>query len=116
MIRRRHLLGQKRSAKRELPLPDSSSAALAARLISDSSSPMDRLAKRELAAQVRKAIAELDDHDQEILLLRTYEGFSHQEAALILGIETEAARQRLTRALLRLNRLLKRRGIEGAGP
>jgi DNA-directed RNA polymerase specialized sigma24 family protein len=53
----------------------------------------------------------MSDVDREIILLRTLEGLSNDEAAYLLEIAPEAAKKRYTRALLRLHKLLKERGI-----
>jgi RNA polymerase sigma-70 factor (ECF subfamily) len=50
------------------------------------------------------AMTELSDDDQEVLRLRAYEGLTAPEIAVALGISTEAAKKRVTRALGRLRR------------
>lgn len=61
-------------------------------------------------------MSQLSELDQEILLLRSFEGLTNQEAAQVLGIEPVAASRRLGRALLRLRKLLQECGVrESAG-
>jgi len=61
--------------------------------------------------RVSEAIAELGEIDREILMMRSFEGLSYDEAACILEIEPAAARKRYGRALLRLRKLLDDRGL-----
>ncbi len=104
-MRRRHVDVQARSVNREVPLPEQSSVLLAAKALA-SASPSQLVMKEELADHVRQALAELSEMDQEILLIRNYEGLSIDESAQVLGIERDAARKRHTRALLRLRNVL----------
>jgi DNA-directed RNA polymerase specialized sigma24 family protein len=59
-------------------------------------------------------VARLPEADQEILLLRTYEGLSNQEAAYVLGLDPATASKRHGRAVLRLHRLLVEDGLTGS--
>jgi DNA-directed RNA polymerase specialized sigma24 family protein len=43
---------------------------------------------------VRSAVARLAERDREILLLRSFEGLSNQEAAQVLGVQPDTASQR----------------------
>jgi RNA polymerase sigma-70 factor (ECF subfamily) len=60
---------------------------------------------------VSQAVARLPEDDQEILLLRTHEGMSNQEAAYVLGLDPATASKRHGRAVLRLHRLLIEFGL-----
>jgi RNA polymerase sigma-70 factor, ECF subfamily len=111
MLRRRHLGAARRSLQREVRLPEGSSVALAQQLLAAGSTPSERLADRELARRVRLALAELNEADREILLLRNFEGLSNQEVAGVLEINGAAASQRYGRALLRLRSLLVDKGV-----
>jgi RNA polymerase sigma-70 factor, ECF subfamily len=106
MLRRRHLGAARRAAGREVPLPDTSSQALAS-LLARGSSPSERLRLQELQRRVQGALTELAEVDREVLLMRNYEGMEYEEIACILGIEAAAARKRHGRALLRLHRALQ---------
>jgi RNA polymerase sigma factor (sigma-70 family) len=66
-------------------------------------------AREELAA-IERVLAELPVASREILLLVGVEGFEPSQAAAVLGIQPEAARQRLARAR---NQLADR--LRGAG-
>jgi RNA polymerase sigma-70 factor (ECF subfamily) len=61
------------------------------------------------AAEVLRAMGELDDEDRELLLLVCWEALSPAEAARVLGISSLAARSRLHRARRRLQTLLEQR-------
>ena len=58
------------------------------------------------------ALARLPDTDREILLMRTFEGATFEEVALVLNVKPEAVRKRYGRALLRLHRLLLESGFK----
>jgi RNA polymerase sigma-70 factor (ECF subfamily) len=111
MARRQHLQAQRRSARREVPLPERSSLLLARQFLADGSTPSQKLGRLELAHRVRQAVARLPEADQEILLLRTYEGLTNQEAAYVLGLDPATASKRHGRAVLRLHRLLVESGL-----
>ena len=113
--RRRHLGAAGRSVEREVRLPDRSSRLLA-RQIWDRQNlarhdPTQGLSRQEVSRRVGEAIAELGEIDREILMMRSFEGLSYDEAACILEIEPAAARKRYGRALLRLRKLLDDRGL-----
>jgi RNA polymerase sigma-70 factor (ECF subfamily) len=110
-IRRRHVEAAQRSRDREVPLPDSSSWALAQQLLASGSTPSEHLDKREAAGRVRQAVAQLSEVDREILLMRNFEGMSNQEVAHVLQIDPATASQRFGRALLRLRKLLLSVGL-----
>ena len=111
MANRRHLGAARRSARRELPLPPDSSAALARKLLDPGPGPCQQAAQVELARLVRQAVAQVPEADREILLMRTFEGLPYDEIACVLGIESAAARRRHGRALLRLHDLLSEGGL-----
>ena len=56
----------------------------------------------------------LDAEDREILVLRHFEQMSGAEAALVLGIEHDAARKRYSRAVRWLRRHLEQVGAPEA--
>jgi RNA polymerase sigma-70 factor (ECF subfamily) len=114
--RRRHLGAAGRAIDREVGLPERSSVLLAQQLLAGGSTPSQRLSVEEAARQVRQALAELEEMDREVLLLRHLEGLAHEEAACILGIEPAAVRKRYGRALLRLRKLLVDRGLLESPP
>src|SRR6516164_5325558 len=99
-------MAARRSVAREVALPDQSSRLLAHQLVASGSTPSQQLARRELARQVRQALAQMNDFDRDILFMRNFEGLSYEEAASILDIDPAAARKRHGRALLRLHKLL----------
>src|SRR5215213_6284550 len=52
----------------------------------------------DLGIWVRDAIATLDDHDREVLMLREYEQLSYQEIAELRGVPLNTVRTQLFRA------------------
>jgi RNA polymerase sigma-70 factor, ECF subfamily len=111
LARRRHVQAGLRSVTREVLLPERSSLLLARPFLTAGSSPSQQLARRELVCRVSQAVALLSEADQEILLMRTYEGLSNQEAAYVLGLDPAVASKRQGRAVLRLHRLLVEGGL-----
>jgi RNA polymerase sigma-70 factor (ECF subfamily) len=71
---------------------------------------------REELAAIEQALAELPLASREILLLVGVEGLEPSQAAAVLGIEGDAARQRLARARAQLADRLERRGLPKAIP
>ncbi len=111
-LRRHHLGAECRAVGRETALPDDSSVNLAQKILADQGpEPGDQLVGRELARRVREALAQLDVTDQEVLLLRYFDGLNNQEVAQVLGLDTSAASKRYGRALLRLRKRLQDRGV-----
>lgn len=110
-LEREHLHAQIRSVNRELPLPDSSSLALAETLFSSTNTPLDQAMQKERAKIVRQSLARLADHDRDLLMLRVFDGLSNDEAALILDMKPETTKKRFTRALLKLRHLLNTAGL-----
>ena len=116
-LRRDHVTAARRSVTREVPLPDPLSLQLARRLLpggSSHGSPAARLARGELAAQMRQALAQLPDDDREILLLRYLDNLSNQECAALLEITPATASKRHGRAILRLHKVLLAMGLRGS--
>jgi RNA polymerase sigma factor (sigma-70 family) len=56
---------------------------------------------------IRRALAELDDEDREILMLREYDALSYAEIADALGLPLNTVRSRLFRARLTLKSKLE---------
>jgi RNA polymerase sigma-70 factor (subfamily 1) len=116
VARRRHVEAGRRAVGREEPLPDRSSLLMARRLFATTPSPSQQLQDRELAERVRDAVSQLPESDREILFLRTFEGLSNQEAALVLDLEPGTASKRHGRAILRLHQILKTGGFTESQP
>jgi RNA polymerase sigma-70 factor (ECF subfamily) len=107
---RRHIQAQKRSVRREEQrapaLPDESALELANRLLARGSSPSARLRREELRSLMQSALAQLAEHDREVLVLRHLEQLSTAEIAAVLGISEGAVYTRHLRALERVRSLL----------
>jgi RNA polymerase sigma-70 factor (ECF subfamily) len=111
-LHRQHVQAQKRSVRREEPgalaLPDESLAELAGRLVSNATSPSERLLRKEIQERIRAALTQLSGRDREVLELRHLEQLSVAETAAILGITQAGVKSRHLRALQRLQELLAR--------
>jgi RNA polymerase sigma-70 factor (ECF subfamily) len=108
---RRHRVSAKRSIDREQPLAvggemDRSAVELAAQLCDDRLTPAAAATQREMVRRVEQAIAQLNDQDAEIIVMRHYEQLSNQEVAQSLGLTEPAASMRYLRAVRRLRALL----------
>lgn len=112
MARRHHVEAGRRSVGREAPLPDGSSIQLGQKLFAATGpTPSQQLVQHELVSRVRLAVAQLDEEDREILLMRNFEGLSNHEVAQVLGLEPATASKRYGRTLLRLQKLLLSHGL-----
>ena len=110
-LHRRHLGAQGRDAGREVslyrgPMPEASSAAIAAQLIGRQTSPSQAAMRAERKLRLQEALNGMDPIDREVLVLRHYEQLTNGEAALVLGLDKSAASKRYARALIRLKDLL----------
>ena len=74
--------------------------------------PSKILQRQETVDRIRSLIDELSPTDREILTLRHAENLSGNEAAEVLGIDPNTARQRFGRALRRLHQKLLEHGIK----
>jgi RNA polymerase sigma-70 factor (ECF subfamily) len=109
---RRHLLTGKRDARREQGwrgdgASDESAHSLADLILVDDTSPSGRVLREERLSRLAAALEEITLTDREIILMRVYENLSNDDTAEALGIEPEAAKKRLTRAIRRLGELLR---------
>ncbi len=112
--RRRHLIADKRDARRECngvvaQNSNENSTTTAQVLLSDESSISGQMIRAEQHDQLEAALACLEGIDREIILLRIYENLTNQEVALILNIESSAASKRFLRATDRLGEILRSR-------
>ena len=87
-------------------LPAASSAALAAQLLGQHTSPTQAAVRAERLLRLQEALNTLDPMDREVLSLRHFEEMSLAETALSLGIQESAAAKRYIRALKRLKAIL----------
>lgn len=83
-----------------------SSLDLAAQLCDVELTPGAEALHRELASRFQAALAQLDEADREIVLMRHQEQLGNTEAAEILGLTPAAAGMRYLRALRRLRAAL----------
>jgi RNA polymerase sigma-70 factor (ECF subfamily) len=111
MLRRYHRTAARRSVDKEVGLPDASAFVLVNQLLAGGSAPSQHLLRSETARRVRNVMAQLQEADREILLMRNLEALTNQEVAEVLQIEPGAASQRYGRALLRLRKLLQASGL-----
>lgn len=114
---RRHRQAQRRSLDREQPLvptvlADHSSVELAGQLLDGEPTPASAAIREELSKRLESAIAQLDEDDREVVLMRHAEQLSNQEVAALLGLSEAAASMRYLRAVRRLRTAL----LPGSGP
>ena len=111
-VHREHLGRHVRDAGRDVHLggnrPQSSSVALAARLLGRLTSPSHAAERVELQARVQKALNSLEALDREVLWLRHFDELTNADTARILGLSEAAASNRYVRALKRLRPILVR--------
>lgn len=106
-LHRKHLGAQMRNAGRELGQPaHSQSHALSGLFVGHFTSPSHAAMREELRVSIEQALANMDDIDREVLMLRHFEELSNKEVAEVLGIQENAASNRYVRALGRLKGFL----------
>ncbi len=108
---RRHRVSAKRSVDREQQLApprgyDQSSIHLASLLGDDRLTPAAAAVQQELAQKVEAAIAQLDERDCEIIVMRHYEHLTNQEIGEALNLSEPAASMRYLRAIRRLKKMM----------
>src|SRR5579884_2927740 len=108
---RRHRQAQRRSLDREQSLvpaflADHSSYELAGQLVDPELTPATEAMRREMQRRLDAAIAELDEDDREIILLRHREQLANQDVAHALGLSEAATSMRYLRAVRRLRSVL----------
>jgi RNA polymerase sigma-70 factor (ECF subfamily) len=77
--------------------------------------PDEELARGELAASLKEAIAELPPHYRMVLIMRDMEGLSTREVGEALDLEPSAVKMRLHRARLAVRQRLEGY-LAGSGP
>ncbi len=106
-VERHHLAAAKRDAMKEMSPEDDVAVADAWAHFADTiSSPRTHLERMERQAMARRVLAQLSEHDREILELRHFEEMGNTECAAVLGIEQKAASIRYVRALKRFRELV----------
>jgi RNA polymerase sigma-70 factor (ECF subfamily) len=118
-LHRFHLGAQMRTAEREIslhhgPMPQASTASLAAHLLGRLTSASDAAIRAETKLRVEEAINGMEPIDREVIALRHFEHLTNEETAQVLGISCNAASNRYMRAVKRLKELL--RAIPGLEP
>lgn len=120
-VHRKHLLAEKRDARRELRLPpqreasNQTSVQLAAHLVAQLTSPSRLLQRSEEIQALEESLNEMNETDREVIALRHFEELSSSETAQVLGIEPAAASKRYVRALKRLKEIMARHGFSRDG-
>lgn len=74
--------------------------------------PEEAAMRRDDVTAVRAAIAELDDHHRDVIILYELEGKSYTETAAALDIDVGTVKSRLFRARKRLREILSKRGTK----
>jgi RNA polymerase sigma-70 factor (ECF subfamily) len=108
---RKHHQAKKRGVDREQPLAQAgwaqqSSLDLAGQLVDQELTPASAAIRNELERRLHEALAQLDDDDRDMILMRHYEQLANQEVAAALGLTEAAASMRYLRAIRRLRDLM----------
>lgn len=106
--KRQHIDAKKRSLAREVNLPTDGSEILARQLVTEPS-PVSRMVREESHRIVTSVINGMKQSDQEVILMRHFEGLTNNEVAEALDISPSSATMRHGRALARLKALLEER-------
>ena len=117
-IHRQHLGVQARDPRREVnlitPSPEATSAAIAAHLVGQFTSPSGAAIKAETKLRLQEALNTLKEGEREILALRHTEQLTSSEVATLLDISQAAAKKRYIRALQKLTEIAEK--IPGLEP
>jgi RNA polymerase sigma-70 factor (ECF subfamily) len=108
---RHHLGVEKRNADLEVslyrgPMPEATSASLAAQLLGRLTSPSGAAIRAETQLKVQEILNGMDPIDREVLALRHFEHLSNNEVAELLSLTKAAASKRYIAALKRLKAIL----------
>lgn len=108
---RRHRVSQKRSVDLEqAPVVasnlDHSTIQFGPQLQDRELTPAAAAIRAEMQRRFEQAIEEMDEHDQEIIVMRHFEKLSNQEVAKVLCLTEPAASMRYLRAVRRLQKQL----------
>jgi RNA polymerase sigma-70 factor (ECF subfamily) len=108
---RHHLGVEKRNAGLEVslyrgPMPEATSASLAAQLLGRLTSPSLAAIRAETQIRVQEVLNAMEAIDREVLVLRHFEHLSNAEVAELLGLAKSAASKRYITALKRLKETL----------
>jgi RNA polymerase sigma-70 factor (ECF subfamily) len=93
--------------RRRRPRTNASEGELFAEHASSRDDPLRPLQLAETFEVLHRAVANLDEHQRAVVLLRDYEGFDSPTVANILGIPEGTVRSRLHRARSQLRHELK---------
>jgi RNA polymerase sigma-70 factor (ECF subfamily) len=116
-LHRHHLRAKVRNAAREVsllhgPIPQATSAVLAAQLLGRITTPSQAAMRAEVKVRLEDALNDMDEIDREVVALRHFEQISNFETAKALEINESAASSRYVRAIRRLKHILD--GMENA--
>lgn len=103
-LHRKHLGAKMRAAGKEVAAPQS--GTLSGLFVGHITSPSNAMMREEVRVKIEGALQEMDEIDREVLMLRHFEDMSNKDAALVLGIQENAASNRYVRALGRLKGFL----------
>jgi RNA polymerase sigma-70 factor (ECF subfamily) len=107
---------QRRDYRAEKMWPDRSSAQFAMGLKNADTSPSEAFNRREVKERIDEVLRELPADQQQIMVLIHYAELNKEQAAELLGIESNTARQRYARARVRFREVWKSLfGEEGFG-
>jgi len=107
---------QQRDYRNEMVWPDRSSVQGALGLRNADTSPSELLSRQEVKERIERVLGKLPPDHQQIMVLIHYGELSKEQAAELLGIESNAARQRYARARSRFREVWKTiYGEEGFG-
>ena len=106
--RHRRLHSGKRDARREEEVPDVAAATAVAHLLTPSQDAIGN----ETALAIEAALAALTEEHREVITLARLVRLPHRVIAEVMQRSEEATRQLLARAMVRLTRELRQRGLD----
>ncbi len=76
-------------------------------------SPLDGMERREVEAEVRQALADLDEDHRVVLTLRHYQGLSYAQIAEVLGCPVGTVKSRMHAGVAALRDRFLKKGLLG---
>jgi RNA polymerase sigma-70 factor (ECF subfamily) len=98
-----------RRVKKEILIDDPGS--IFGQMPGKTNNPLERIEKEEINQAVRRAIKQLTDDQQEVIVFKFINEISNKEIAAFLGKTEEAVRQLQCRALKTLRQILKNQNL-----
>jgi len=104
------LRGQKRREASSLTVENEEDGVQEISVPDSNPQPEEQVLHREQAAQIREAMAQLDEESRAVLTLRVVEDLPYEQIAEVLDLKVGTVKSRLARARIKLKNILEYNG------